>query len=73
MRTAGCGSRRGPAALGLERGRAAQRCTKSTILSLVGPRLTVNDWLPSVVSVTDAWNIGLKHVSENVKITGQKS
>ena len=59
--------------MGLERGRAAQRCTKSTILPLVGPRLTVNDWLPSVVSVTDAWNIGLKHVSENVKITGQKS
>ena len=29
-------------------------CTKSTILPLVGPRLTVNDWLPSVVSVTDA-------------------
>ena len=40
--------------MGLERGRAAQRCTKSTILPLVGPRLTVNDWLPSVVSVTDA-------------------
>ena len=54
VRTAGCGSRRGLAALGLERGRAAQRCTKSTILPLVGPRLTVNDWLPSVVSVTDA-------------------
>jgi len=54
VRTAGCGSRRGPAALGLERGRAAQRCTKSTILPLVGPLLTVNDWLPSVVSVTDA-------------------
>ena len=56
MRTAGCGSRRGPAALGLARpGTAAQRCTK-TILPLVGPLLTVNDWLTSVVSVTGVQN-----------------
>ena len=55
--TAGCGSRRGPAALGLARpGSTAlhKKYDPTGVLPLVGPLLTVNDWLPSVVSVTDA-------------------
>jgi len=59
------------------RGRARQHSAapKSTILPLVGPLalLTVNDWLPSVVSATGAWNFTKRQWSENVKITGHRS